>query len=121
MSFGGRRLSAWWTACACSSRAAAVGLYLCGSDGELIPGLLEAKNITVQFGHGADAFNALHDVNFVVYPREAVGIVGESGSGKTTLARVLIGLQRPTVGEVSIEGTRVFSPDSKHQMTRSER
>ncbi|MBC7810628.1 MAG: ABC transporter ATP-binding protein [Burkholderiales bacterium] len=83
--------------------------------------LLEAKNITVQFGHGANAFNALHDVNFVVQSGEAVGIVGESGSGKTTLARVLVGLQTPTIGEVSIEGTRVFSPDLNHRMPRSER
>lgn len=84
-------------------------------------GLLEGKNISVQFGHGADVFYALNDVNFEVYSGEAVGIVGESGSGKTTLARVLVGLQRPGAGEITIEGARIFSADSNHRMPRNER
>lgn len=83
--------------------------------------LIEARNISVRFGSGPDAFNAVQDVNFYLQPGEAVGIVGESGSGKTTLARVLVGLQVPTSGDVLIEGQRVFSSDQLHQMPRSER
>lgn len=83
--------------------------------------LLEARNITVRFGHGADALDAVQAVDFYVCPGEAVGIVGESGSGKTTLARVLVGLQRPTLGEVWMDGKPVFSPDLNHRMPRSER
>ncbi len=83
--------------------------------------LIEARNITVRFGSGPDAFNAVQNADFTLAPGEAVGIVGESGSGKTTLARVLVGLQPPTSGEVWIEGTRVISGGTKHAVSRRER
>jgi len=69
--------------------------------------LIDARAITVRFGSGPDAFYAVQNADFTLAPGEAVGIVGESGSGKTTLARVLVGLQPPTSGEVWIEDTRV--------------
>lgn len=47
-----------------------------------------------------DTVHANKDVNFWVDRREVVGIVGESGCGKSTLARVMVGLQKPTSGEV---------------------
>ncbi len=47
---------------------------------------------------------AVDGVDFTISRGETVGIVGESGCGKTTLARVLVGLQKPTSGEVLFKG-----------------
>ena len=46
----------------------------------------------------------LTNLNFQIQKGEIVGLIGPSGSGKTTLIKTLIGLQRPTQGEVSVLG-----------------
>ena len=62
---------------------------------------LEARDVAVEFTtRSGQIARALDGVNLSVGSGEVVGIVGESGSGKTTLARTLMGLERPTRGEV---------------------
>lgn len=51
-----------------------------------------------------DTVHANKDVNLSIDRGEVVGIVGESGCGKSTLARVMVGLQKPTSGEVLFNG-----------------
>jgi oligopeptide/dipeptide ABC transporter ATP-binding protein len=67
--------------------------------------LLEARGVLVEFvtrtGHAA---RALDGVDLTVRRGEVLAIVGESGSGKTTLARTLMGLEKPTRGDVLFEG-----------------
>lgn len=46
----------------------------------------------------------LEDVSFSVVPGEFTGLIGSNGSGKTTLLRVILGLQRPSSGRVTIAG-----------------
>jgi peptide/nickel transport system ATP-binding protein len=58
------------------------------------------------FGH--DNVYALTDANLVLDPGQTVGVVGESGCGKSTLAKVIVGLQRPTVGTVRYQGVSLW-------------
>jgi peptide/nickel transport system ATP-binding protein len=51
--------------------------------------------------------HALRGVSLAVEAGERVGIVGESGSGKTTLARLLVGLDAPTAGDIRFEGQSI--------------
>lgn len=53
---------------------------------------------------GGRQVEALQNVNFSVEPGEYVAIMGESGSGKTTLLNILAALDRPTAGEVFLNG-----------------
>ncbi len=60
----------------------------------------------MEFGsRGGDVATALDGVDLRVRSGEIVALVGESGSGKTTLARALTGLEKPTRGEVLLDGT----------------
>lgn len=52
----------------------------------------------------APAVPVLHEIDLNVYSGRNLGIVGESGSGKSTLARLLMALDRPTQGQVLLEG-----------------
>ena len=47
---------------------------------------------------------AVDDVSFELHPNECLAIVGESGSGKTTVARMLVGLETVTAGELTVRG-----------------
>lgn len=47
---------------------------------------------------------AVDHVDLTIRPGDALGIVGESGSGKSTLARMLVGLTRPTSGQITFNG-----------------
>lgn len=48
--------------------------------------------------------HAVIDVDLRIAPGEVVALVGQSGSGKTTLSRMVLGLERPTSGEILLEG-----------------
>ena len=72
----------------------------------IIMPLLEVNNLkkvyTTRFG-GAHV-QALSNVSFSVEKGEYVAIMGESGSGKTTLLNILASLDKPTSGEVLLNG-----------------
>ncbi|MGW1025655.1 ATP-binding cassette domain-containing protein [Streptomyces sp. NPDC002577] len=63
--------------------------------------VLEATGLRKEFAGGRVAVD---DVSLTLPPGGSMGVVGESGSGKTTVARMLVGLETPTAGTVSIDG-----------------
>ena len=60
---------------------------------------------------GARPVEVLHGIDFRVGPGEFVGVLGQSGSGKSTLLNCLGALDRPTEGEVRIDGLRLAELD----------
>ncbi|PJE98164.1 peptide ABC transporter ATP-binding protein, partial [Streptomyces carminius] len=58
----------------------------------------------VVFRRRVGAVRAVDDVSFTLFQGETLGIVGESGCGKSTVAKVLMGLERPTAGEIRYRG-----------------
>jgi putative ABC transport system ATP-binding protein len=69
-----------------------------------MPAVIELKSVTKTYKLGDEVLNALDNVTFAVQPGEFIAIVGPSGSGKSTLANIIGGLDRPTGGEVVVEG-----------------
>jgi len=66
--------------------------------------IVETQNLTKVYGNGYQV-HALDGVSLCVYAGEFVAIVGPSGSGKSTLLNMIGALDRPTSGEVIINGT----------------
>jgi zinc/manganese transport system ATP-binding protein len=77
-------------------------------DSTLTPEILQVDHVGVALG----GRQILDQVNFTVRAGEFTGLIGPNGAGKTTLLRVILGLQRPSAGTVSIGG-RPRSPRSQ--------
>ncbi len=72
--------------------------------------MLAVAGVTKRFGTHADGVMAVDDVSFDIMPGEFVSVIGPSGCGKSTLFNIIAGLQAPTSGQVSVEGTPVRGP-----------
>jgi peptide/nickel transport system ATP-binding protein len=75
---------------------------------------LEARHLVKDFrlrsGFTAATLHAVKDVSFTLEPGKTVALVGESGSGKSTIARMLMKLERPTSGDILLDG----APSGSH-------
>jgi putative ABC transport system ATP-binding protein len=69
--------------------------------------LVAARDLTRRYGEGDTAVHALRGASLAVGEGELVAVMGPSGSGKSTLMHLLAGLDRPTSGQVWIDGTEV--------------
>ena len=71
--------------------------------------ILETRNLQKNYGKDDTLVKALDHVSLQIENGEFVAIVGTSGSGKSTLLHMLGGLDRPTAGEVFVDGKNIFS------------
>ncbi|MBQ7874227.1 MAG: ABC transporter ATP-binding protein [Oscillospiraceae bacterium] len=71
--------------------------------------IVSVKNLTKTFTQGTDKIFALKNVSFSIKPGETVAIIGQSGSGKTTLLNLIGGIEKPTSGNVEIDGISLQS------------
>ena len=71
--------------------------------------ILETKDLKKYYGSGENMVKALDGVNLKINQGEFTAIVGTSGSGKSTLLHMLGGLDRPTSGSVSVDGSQLYT------------
>ncbi|MBW9120460.1 ABC transporter ATP-binding protein [Microbacterium trichothecenolyticum] len=85
--------------------------------------LLEIADLRVSFpgrGWRAKPIEVLHGVSLDVTPGETLGLVGESGSGKTTIGRAVLGLVKPSGGEISFAGETIsrLAPRERRRLSK---
>jgi putative ABC transport system ATP-binding protein len=76
-------------------------------------GVIEAKDVTRRYGEGDAAVDALRGVSLDIAAGQFAAVMGASGSGKSTLMHILAGLDRPTTGSISIDGTEITDLNDK--------
>ena len=81
--------------------------------------MLEIRNLAKffpirnAFGRQTGEVRAVDDVSFSIERGAVYGLAGESGSGKSTIARMIMGLETPTVGEIRIDGESIAHVGSR--------
>lgn len=75
--------------------------------------ILKIRQLTKIYGMGETAVHALDNVSFEVERGEFVSVVGTSGSGKSTMLHMIGGLDRPTSGEVIVDGRTLGDMDDE--------
>ncbi|MEV6302147.1 ABC transporter ATP-binding protein [Actinoplanes sp. NPDC051861] len=75
--------------------------------------VLRTRGLRKEYGRGATLVRAVDDVDLDVAAGETVAVMGPSGCGKSTLLQLLGGLDRPSGGEVTLNGRRVDGSGEK--------
>jgi putative ABC transport system ATP-binding protein len=73
--------------------------------------MLNLKDLSVHYVLGETRIDVLRDLDLDVAAGQRVAVVGPSGSGKTTLLLILAGLEQPSTGSVSLDGTPLETMD----------
>ncbi len=83
--------------------------------------IIQIKNLNKTYGSGDGAVSALQDINLNIEKGDIYGIIGLSGAGKSTLVRCINLLERPTSGEIIVDGQdlTVLSPKALREARRN--
>src|SRR5262245_50419242 len=76
-----------------------------------VEAVVSARDVVRRYGEGDTAVEALRGVSLGIARGQLTAVMGPSGSGKSTLMHLLAGLDRPTGGSVSIDGTDITDLD----------
>ena len=76
--------------------------------------LLKIEHLCKIYGKGENEVRALDDVSFTVPKGQMLAVIGPSGSGKSTLLHILGAVDRPTSGNVYLDGQDVFKQNNKN-------
>lgn len=76
------------------------------SDTEIV---LHAEKVSKSYSDAGNEVHVLKDLEFQLHRGEQLAIIGSSGSGKSTLLNILGGLDKPTAGEVTIDGENLHT------------
>src|ERR1700712_4754480 len=82
--------------------------------------MIELKNLTKKFYKKSGYITALSEVSLFVPPGKIFGVIGSSGAGKSTLIRCVNLLEKPTSGEVIVDGQNLVNLTSK-QLAKARR
>ena len=69
--------------------------------------MIEFQNVTKTFTKNNQDIVALHPINLTINKGDVFGVIGYSGAGKSTLIRLVNALEKPTSGEVIIDGQKL--------------
>lgn len=76
--------------------------------------LLEAQSVNKEYRTGwRHSRTILADVNLAIRPGEVVSLIGNNGAGKTTLLKIMVGLTKPSSGQITINGQDVATPAAR--------
>jgi putative ABC transport system ATP-binding protein len=71
------------------------------------PYIIDLHDVNKYYKTAIGDFHALNSIDLQIHPGEFVSIIGKSGSGKSTLLNMITGIDRPTTGEVFVNGQAV--------------
>ena len=70
---------------------------------------IQCRNLTKIFDAGGERFEAIRDLSFDVHAGELVSVVGKTGCGKSSTLNIVLGLERPTSGSLTIDGREPYA------------